>query len=496
MGIDEDEGNARKYYIKCVDGRFAKKFRPLRWSHFATTSSFSSSSVVNWNIKSSGKRFSLRFICSFSRFVGTQYGSARYSFLFCNLPAIVSCMHEFSNEQRKYIGLCPVDPQWTRTTYSKGLTCYFDRDIIRKALIQTATSYAEFDIAIATRERSKIISPGGKGKEKPISAINVSSYPGRTVSFLVDISPANPLPEITGDNNHPPAYQTYWSWKIGSQQPDIENNAPVFNGMQQLADFWQRLPQFIQGLPADHLDKLTQLKEKTVGKTRPVKFKSGDFFAVPTRFSLYGDPVEYVFGRHLLNISALRKREVVDKAHHWQDLMTVVQLVTLYDFTANSLAIDLTLLQQQKRLPAFYMMDDTLMRGQYPVIGHLPLEPTELDFPMHYGRYVASARKGYYFGWGHAIVTDIPPLAITGPEGMDMDTDFRNNGVRFGAAIDLLADFRNGLPPYYKYTDINHPDNLAVKTALFNSLGVPVDISYDDFCRQFGGKNRHELLTL
>ncbi|TWF42341.1 immunity protein 26 of polymorphic toxin system [Chitinophaga polysaccharea] len=405
-------------------------------------------------------------------------------------------MPEFSNEQRKYIGLCPVDPQWTRITFPKGLICYFDQDIIRKALIQTVTSYAEFDTAITTRERSKIISPGGKGKEKPISVINISSYPGRTVSFGVDISPVDPLPEMAGNGERPPAYQTYWSWKIGSQKADIENNAPVFNGMQQLADFWQRLPQFIQGLPADHLDRLAQLKEKKAGKIRPVKFRSGDFFAVPTRFSLYGDPVEYVFGRHLLNISALRKREVVDKDHHWYDLMTVVQLVTLYDFRADSLVVDLLLLQQQKTLPAFYMMDDTLMRGQYPIIGHLPLEPAELNFPMHYGRYVASARKGYYFGWGHAMVTDIPPIAITVPEGVDLNIDFRNNGVSCGAPIDLLADFRNGLPPFYKYTDINHPDNLAIKTALFNSLAVPVNISYDDFCRQFGAKNREELLTL
>ncbi|NLR60305.1 hypothetical protein HGH93_19495 [Chitinophaga polysaccharea] len=405
-------------------------------------------------------------------------------------------MLEFSNEQRKYIGLCPVDPQWTRITFPKGLICYFDQDIIRKALIQTATSYAEFDVAIATRERSKVISPGGKGKEKPISAINISSYPGRIVSFGVDISPVDTLPEMAQHNEPPPAYETYWRWKIGSQQLDIENNAPVFNGMQQLADFWQRLPQFIQGLPADHLNRLAQLKEKKVGKTRPIKFKSGDFFAVPTRFSLYGDPIEYVFGRHLLNISGLRKREVVDKDHHWYDLMTVVQLATLYDFRADSLAVDLSLVRQQKTLPAFYMMDDTLMRGQYPIVGHLPLEPAELNFPMHYGRYVASARKGYYFGWGHAMVADISPVAITGPEGIDLDTDFRNNGVCCGAPIDLLADFRKGLPPYYRYTDINHPDNLAVKTALFNNLGVPVNIGYDDFCRQFGAKNRVELLTL
>lgn len=381
---------------------------------------------------------------------------------------------ELNNNQRSYFGLNIVENSWDRIEYPKGLVCYYSGNCICKVLINPdgkPNYYSEYDTQIETNERAKIIPKKAKGKEKPITPTTIYDYNEEQTNFHVQI--------VANEEKN-----VYITLEIGQQKLDLENNTGCFKSMKTLNDFEQSMQCFVKELPTDHLEKIQELKNKKPVKTKSVRFKSGDFFAVPVKFDLYGNPVDYVFGRHLLNISKLRKTDIVSKDHHWHSLMTVVQLVMMYDYNSQSLTQNLQELKSKPTTPSFHMMDDQLMRGEYPIIGNIPLEAEELSFPMHYGTYTNHHKKGFFFGWGFCMLNDIANLDFN---------DYRNNGTIYGASL-RLEMMRNGQEPYFEHNDIEHPNNKAIKDKILESLGVSADIEYDEFCRHFGFMTRKELL--
>lgn len=392
---------------------------------------------------------------------------------------------ELKNHQRKYFGLMPVGDNWDRIELPKGLVCYFDQNIIKKVVINNKEYfdyYSEFDTEIPTNDRSKVISVGGKGKEKTISLAVIADYTHKLVSLRFEIDHTGKVEVVR---------RLYWV--INKHVMDLSDNAPMFGRMNTLDELHEIIDQFIESLPDDHLKRLAGFKKAPPQKHKPVKYRSGDFFAIPTKRDLYGQPTEYTFGKHLVNISAMRKNGVVNEQHHFYNLGTIVQLVTIYDCQSPTIDVDVNLIKSSRCVPPFYMMDNQLMRGNYPIIGNIPVEPHEIVFPMHYGSYVESSRKGYYFGWGMIITDQVEKIAF---KDEDMDYEYRNNGVAFGAPMYLLEKLRNGLPPYDVHSDINHPDNIELKREIFASMGVPMDIDYDAYCLRSDVMTRAELLKV
>lgn len=77
----------------------------------------------------------------------------------------------------------------------------------------------------------------------------------------------------------------------------------------------------------------------------------------------------------------------------------VVQLVMMYDYNSQSLTQNLQELKSKPTTPSFHMMDDQLMRGEYPIIGNIPLEAEELSFPMHYGTYTNHHKRNFWLSY-------------------------------------------------------------------------------------------------
>ncbi len=384
---------------------------------------------------------------------------------------------EVNNNQRPYFGLNIVEDSWDKIEYPKGLICYYSGNCIRKVLINPdgkPNYYSEYDTQIETNERAKIIPKKAKGKEKPITPTTIYDYNEEQTNFHVQI--------VANEDKN-----VYITLEIGQQKLDLENNTDCFKSMKTLNDFEQSMQCFVKELPTDHLEKIQELKNKRPVKTKSVRFKSGDFFAVPMKFDLYGNPIDYVFGRHLLNISKLRKTDIVNKDHHWHSLMTVVQLVMMYDYNSPSLTQNLQELKGKPTTPSFHMMDDQLMRGEYPIVGNIPLEAEELSFPMHYG---IDANKEFCFGWGICRVKTGKKFVYNENE---ISYSFSNNGVVYGGTY-RLEMMRKNEAPYYKNEDIQHPENKSIKDKILESLGVKPDIEYDEFCKHFGFMTKKELL--
>ena len=77
---------------------------------------------------------------------------------------------ELTNEQRKYLGLIPVEEDWelVKLNYKyENIYFYFDGDIIRKKISLSENSYYETELNEKTTEnRTMILSKTARGKIK------------------------------------------------------------------------------------------------------------------------------------------------------------------------------------------------------------------------------------------------------------------------------------------------------------------------------------------
>ena len=77
---------------------------------------------------------------------------------------------ELTNEQRKYLGLIPVEEDWelVKLDYKyENIYFYFDGDIIRKKISLSENSYYETELNEKTTEnRTMILSKTARGKIK------------------------------------------------------------------------------------------------------------------------------------------------------------------------------------------------------------------------------------------------------------------------------------------------------------------------------------------
>lgn len=391
---------------------------------------------------------------------------------------------ELNNHQRQFLGLEPVKNSWERVDFPKGFSLYFEGNKIKKVIYNLSPNkYKEYDHDIPTKKRLKII-PLRKGIEKPITFMRVDRYSPakRKAQFSVEIN-----------RNEPNIAPVHLGWVIGEKALNLKKYASTWKDLKSLHELPNRLEELIEELPPNHQQKIQDLKNRE-RKCTIKKYKCGDFFSVPFDFDLYGKPRRYFFGRHLMNIKQFRTTFNLPERHSWNQLMTVVQLVTLYNYESNSTKQDLQKLKLQPAMNSFYVMDEPFFHGEYPIIGHLDLEPQELDFPMHY-QCESWDLDSFSFSWGDIFIANLPPS----PLAVEIIKKFSNpnvaafnfSGVKYG--IDPTSKWFSFSPSTY---DLKNPRNSKIRAEIFAQIGVPSDIDYDQFAKKFGFRTRQELLSL
>ena len=111
----------------------------------------------------------------------------------------------------------------------------------------------------------------------------------------------------------------------------------------------------------------------------------------------------------------------------WDILMCRPLVVKTYRFITDDPAVPVEVLRELPALPSYYMSDDGIFLGEYPVVGNLPLEIGELDFPIMYGGSISGLDRGrdrtlLQCGTLYRVLEDVAPL----PGWVSC---FRHNGV-------------------------------------------------------------------
>jgi len=357
-------------------------------------------------------------------------------------------LFELSNEQRKYLGLTQIEKTWEKIKFNDTTYLYFNGDKLVKEIIVNENSYRETELNETTAENRTIVLPKtqkGKAKKFNFTALQAMNGIGVYLSFACgNIRIGNFTTQTT-------FYSSDWN------QEKIEG----LEGLKKWINRW---------IKDTNENDLKDIELFRSSKRQHCKYKEGDFFAFKSGRRQYG------FGRILLDVGVINKAviegKIKEKHCGLKHLMGKPLIIKIYKKTCEDININL---DELKRCEAFLsqpIMDNRFYYGEYKVLGNLPLEPIELDFPISYSRSISSTDPDFvYLQYGLIYIeTNISRYSkyLEDPlkEGFNAKNPFRCESIGFG------------ISPIPKASDLRSQENLNIKREIFTHFDLDADKNY------------------
>lgn len=367
-----------------------------------------------------------------------------------------------TNEQRRYLGLEPVEAHW-EVMDIKGTLYYFDGNIIKKEIITSDCReenfrYRESELYVETAEDKKLVLPKtAKGKPKKLNFTATQSFRPVNVYFACEgsyIMIAN--------------YTTQKTFYFEDIKNDV--TAPVLEN-------W--LKNWIEETTQDDLEDLERFKyEKRVHQ----KYKEGDIFTFKIGRRQYG------FGKILIDVAKRRKTEEFkqNKNYGLANLMGPALIVKVYHKISDNINADIDELERGLSLPPQAVMDNRIYYGEYKIIGNRKVTNRDLDdAPISTSKSINyQDRDIAYLQYG-LIYRELSLFEYEAYDDEDWcHKDYRNEGIGFSLDLDALQECinANSNESYYRSNarrKLNHPANKRDKNAAFKAFGLDGSMDYE-----------------
>ena len=371
---------------------------------------------------------------------------------------------ELTNEQRKYLGLIPVEEHWELVKFDNGIYYYFEDDIIRKEITVKENYYHEAELNEKTAENRTMILPKTKrGKIKKFNYTATESFSpfGTYFTFSTDgVIIANYTSQ-----------RTYYS-EIFSEKEKIS-----------LDDLKKWLDKWMKETTEEDLEEIEEFKN---AKRKHCKFNEGDFFA----FKL--SRREWCFGRILMDVSKLRKDENFEKNKNYglAHLMGKPLIIKVYHKISDNKNVDLKELSKCLALPSQAIMDNIFYYGEAIILGNLPLKPEENDMFISVSESISGIDKNIAYLQYGLIYREIPLFdyeKLIKELKIGAQT-LRREGIGF--VIDTYKlkeciEAKSNSPFWEKYKkrnvpDLKNPDHIELKRKIFKAFGLDADKTYEE----------------
>lgn len=376
-----------------------------------------------------------------------------------------SLLFELTNEQRRYLGLCPVEKDWDLIKLN-NLFLYFDGDIIRKKIVVSDNGYFEQELCEKTAENRSILLPKTtKGKPQKMNFTATQSFRPFGIYF-------NFSADYVCIANY--ATQTTYFKENFKDEKSLE-----------YLKYW--LNQWVADTTETDLSEIEMLKN---AKRRHCKFKEGDFFAYKIGRRKWG------FGRILIDVGKLRKSEDFKRKKNYglANLMGKALIVKVYHKISDTLNINLDELAGCMALPSQAIMDNHFYYGEYVIIGNKKLEICEYEEPLiSYSRSINSTKepKSVYLQYGliykETTVNKFDKYLTGEPKSYGPEENpYRNESIGFGLYTENLEQCiaENSNSPFWQgeyymlKNDLRNPLNIKVKREIFDFFELDADKSY------------------
>ena len=371
---------------------------------------------------------------------------------------------ELTNEQRKYLGLIPVEEHWELVKFDNGIYYYFEDDIIRKEIKVSKNYYHEAELNEKTAENRTMILPKTKrGKIKKFNYTATQSFSpfGTYFTFSTDgVIIANYTTQ-----------RTYYS-EIFSEKEKIS-----LDNLKKWLDKWMK------ETTEEDLEEIEEFKN---AKRKHCKFNEGDFFAFKISRR------EWCFGRILLDVSKLKKDENFKKNKNYglTNLMGKPLIIKVYHKISDNKNIDLKELSKCLALPSQAIMDNIFYYGEAIILGNLPLKPEENDMFISVSESISGIDKNIAYLQYGLIYREIP---LSDYEKLIKDLKIGAQTLRregIGFVIDTYKlkeciEAKSNSPFWEKYKkrnvpDLKNPDHIELKRKIFKAFGLDADKTYEE----------------
>ena len=371
---------------------------------------------------------------------------------------------ELTNEQRKYLGLIPVEEHWELVKFDNGIYYYFEDDIIRKEITVKENYYHEAELNEKTAENRTMILP--KTKRGKIKKFNYTA----TESF----SPFGTYFTFSADGV---IIANYTSQRTYYSETFTEKEKISLDDLKKWLDKWMK------ETTEEDLEEIEEFKN---AKRKHCKFNEGDFFA----FKL--SRREWCFGRILMDVSKLRKDENFKKNKNYglANLMGKPLIIKVYHKISDNKNIDLKELSKCLALPSQAIMDNIFYYGEAIILGNLPLKPEENDMFISVSESISGIDKNIaYLQYGliyrEISLSDYEKLIKELKIGAQT---LRREGIGF--VIDTYKlkeciEAKSNSPFWEKYKkhnipDLKNPDHIELKRKIFKAFGLDADKTYEE----------------
>ena len=371
---------------------------------------------------------------------------------------------ELTNEQRKYLGLIPVEEHWELVKFDNGIYYYFEDDIIRKEIKVSKNYYHEAELNEKTAENRTMILPKTKrGKIKKFNYTATESFSpfGAYFTFSTDgVIIANYTTQ-----------RTYYS-EIFSEKEKIS-----LDNLKKWLDKWMK------ETTEEDLEEIEEFKN---AKRKHCKFNEGDFFAFKISRR------EWCFGRILLDVSKLKKDENFKKNKNYglANLMGKPLIIKVYHKISDNKNIDLKELSKCLALPSQAIMDNIFYYGEAIILGNLPLKPEENDMFISVSESISGIDKNIAYLQYGLIYREIP---LSNYEKLIKELKIGAQTLRregIGFVIDTYKlkeciEAKSNSPFWEKYKkhnipDLKNPDHIELKRKIFKAFGLDADKTYEE----------------
>lgn len=391
-----------------------------------------------------------------------------------------------TNEERKYLGLTPVEDDWDLVTFpGRRVYLYFDGDIIRKYIEIGVEGcyYVERELLECTEQGRTVLLPKTKrGKPRKMNFSATQSF-GRKGMYFEHDSSSTYIGNYTTN--------TYFHRQNNGRKVPLHD--------------W--MARWMADTTEADLEELERFKTAT---RRHVKYREGDFFAFKIGRRHWG------FGRIVLDIVALRKTEWFNKRHNYglRNLMCTPLYIMVYRKVSDTCVVPIEELASCDTFPVQAIMDNDFYYGEYKIIGHKSVSPEEWEPIISYGRSISSFDPDtVYLQYGliykettmdkyDKYITDgteiTPPLVskllhieMSEHEQFLMNSEhvnpFRDEGITGGidvlpllehlVATNRVNELEDGSLKY-DGKGLRAPENLPIKREIFAYFGLDADKSY------------------
>ena len=371
---------------------------------------------------------------------------------------------ELTNEQRKYLGLIPVEEHWELVKFDNGIYYYFEDDTIKKEIKVSKNYYHEAELNEKTAENRTMILPKTKrGKIKKFNYTATESFSpfGTYFTFSTDgVIIANYTTQ-----------RTYYS-EIFSEKEKIS-----LDNLKKWLDKWMK------ETTEEDLEEIEEFKN---AKRKHCKFNEGDFFAFKISRR------EWCFGRILMDVSKLRKDENFKKNKNYglANLMGKPLIIKVYHKISDNKNIDLKELSKYSALPSQAIMDNIFYYGEAIILGNLPLKPEENDMFISVSESISGIDKNIAYLQYGLIYREIP---LSDYEKLIKDLKIGAQTLRregIGFVIDTYKlkeciEAKSNSPFWEKYKkhnvpDLKNPDHIELKRKIFKAFGLDADKTYEE----------------